>query len=479
LFRTADFLTGRTSRSYHKRPAHIPAAIAATGRILMTKNPRAVLRSLLDAALQAVAPDRAVYRHVQVQDNLLHIDNRTYNLDDYDRILVTGAGKGAAPMAAALEQLLGERITQGAVCVKYGHTVPLRRITLYEAAHPVPDAAGEAAARRMLELAASATGRDLVLCVLTGGASALTPALADGICLAHWQAATQRLLACGATIHEINAIRKHVSVFGGGRLAAAASPATLVALIISDVVGDDLDVIASGPTSPDSSTYEMCLGILDRYGLRHSMPAAITRRLEEGAAGRVPETPAQGDAAFDRVHNVLVANNRQALEAAAQEAARQGYTPRILTSTMTGEAREKAKELVTAARQLCAGEPLSGPVCLLAGGETTVTITGAGLGGRNQEMALAGAMHLQACNNITMLCAGTDGSDGPTDAAGGFACAATLNAARCCGLDAGACLADNNSYVFLEKTGNLLKTGPTLTNVMDMALLLVECPDAA
>ncbi|MFV0423489.1 glycerate kinase type-2 family protein [Oleidesulfovibrio sp.] len=444
----------------------------------MTRNPKNILRTLLDAALLAVAPDKAVYRHVTLSGSILRIDGAEYNLEHYDRILVVGAGKGAAPMAAALENLLGDRISQGAICVKYDHTTPLKHVTLYEAAHPVPDAAGEHAARQILALAQSATERDLVLCVLTGGASALTPALADNIPLTDWQQATGHLLACGAGIHEINAIRKHVSIFGGGKLARAAYPAPLVALIISDVVGDDLDVIASGPTSPDTSTYARCLEILDTYGIRSSIPASITTRLEAGARGEIEETPKPGDSIFDNVKNVLVANNTQALEAAAAEAVKHGYSPRILTSTMTGEAREKAMELVQEARTLCAkGETISGPVCLLAGGETTVTITGDGLGGRNQEMALAGAMHLQNCSHITMLCAGTDGSDGPTDAAGGFACAATLSTASSCGLDAEECLRQNNSYVFLEKTGNLLKTGPTLTNVMDMALLLVDCPE--
>ncbi len=446
----------------------------------MTQNPKDVLRSLLDAGLEAVAPDRAVHRHAHLAGTTLHLAGQAYNLENHERVLVIGAGKGVAPMAAALEEILGDRIIQGAICVKYGHTLPLKHTTVYEAAHPVPDAAGEYAAQQILRLAASATEHDLVLCVLTGGASALTPVLADGIPLGDWQTATSHLLACGATIHEINAIRKHVSALGGGNLARTAYPATLATLIISDVVGDDLDVIASGPTSPDTSTYEDCLEILDMYKIRTMIPASILDRLEQGAQGVLQETPKPGDHIFQRVHNVLVANNSQALEAAAKEAERQGYAPRILTSNMVGEAREKAQELVSAAQALCTQEKtLSGPVCLLAGGETTVTLTGKGLGGRNQEMALAGAIHLQGCNHITMLCAGTDGSDGPTDAAGGFACAATLGTARMHGLDAHECLQQNNSYIFLEKTGNLLKTGPTLTNVMDIALLLIDCPENA
>lgn len=443
----------------------------------MTAQRRSTLRAILDAALEAVAPDKAIHRHVHVEGSTMTVAGIRYDLDAFDHVYIVGAGKGAAPMAATLETMLGDRITDGAVCVKYDHAVPTRTVTVYEGAHPVPDANGEQAARAILEIAAKATERDLVLCVITGGASALTPALVEGISLEDGKAATSLLLECGATIHEINAIRKHLSIFGSGNLARAAHPARLIALIISDVVGDNLDVIASGPTSPDSSTFVQCMEIVQRYGIHDKLPANILARLEAGVAGRIPETPKAGDAVFDTVQNVLVATNAQALEAAANAAQQHGYTPRILTSTMTGEAREKARELVDTAMNLCLdGKTVSGPVCLLAGGETTVTITGNGLGGRNQEMALAASLHLQGCEHITMLCAGTDGSDGPTDAAGGFACSQTVERAVCCNLDPHALLADNNAYCYLEQTDNLLKTGPTLTNVMDLALLLVDCP---
>ncbi|UZP69063.1 glycerate kinase [Desulfovibrio mangrovi] len=443
----------------------------------MTAQRRDTLRAILDAALHAVAPDKAIHRHVAVTGSIMNISGVEYDLDAFERIFVVGAGKGAAPMAATLEAMLGDRITEGAVCVKYGHTVPTRTVSIYEGAHPVPDANGEQAARAILRIAEKATEKDLVLCVITGGASALTPALVEGISLEDGKAATALLLECGATIHEINAIRKHLSIFGSGNLARAASPARLAALIISDVVGDNLDVIASGPTSPDSSTFSQCMEIVERYGIRDRMPANILARLEAGARGEIPETPKQGDHVFSTVQNVLVATNLQALEAAAAAALQAGYTPRILTSTMTGEARDKARELVDTAMNLCLdGKEVSGPVCLLAGGETTVTITGKGLGGRNQEMALAASLYLQDCEHITMLCAGTDGSDGPTDAAGGFACSKTVEKALCCALDPQVYLDDNNAYNFLDKTDNLLKTGPTLTNVMDLALVLVDCP---
>lgn len=441
----------------------------------MTPQHRDLLTSILNAALDAVAPDKAVHRHVRRENDMLHIGTHVHDLNSYRHVYVVGAGKGAAPMAGALEHLLGDRITDGVVVVKYDHTQPLSRIRLREAAHPVPDAAGVAAAREILELVAKAGPDDLVLCALTGGASALTPAFVPGVTLDDMRTATSLLLQCGATIHEINALRKHMSIFGGGNLARTAAPAELVSLIISDVVGDDLDVIASGPTTPDSSTWAHCHDIVARFGIRSSLPDPVWQRLEAGLAGHAPETPKPGDAAFARVRNHLVATNRQALEAAAHAARQHGYAPRILTDTMTGEARHRACELVNHAKDT-ATLLADGPCCLLAGGETTVTLTGNGLGGRNQEMALAAAIELAGCDHITMLCVGTDGTDGPTDAAGGFASGCTVADATACGLDPHIHLADNNAYPFLDKTGYLLRTGPTRTNVMDLAVLLVDNP---
>lgn len=442
----------------------------------MTPEQRSVLNDIMSAALAAVAPDRAVQRHVRRENDLLVIGDTAYDLAAYDRVLVIGAGKGAAPMASALESLLGDRLDDGIVIVKYGHTLPLRRIRLREAAHPVPDAAGEHAAHEILEMVGQATERDLVLCALTGGASALTPALCPGVGLGDMRAATTRLLECGASIHEINALRKHLSVFGGGNLARTAAPARIASLIISDVVGDDLDVIASGPTAPDGSTYADCEAIIARYGIASRLPRSVLRRMEDGLAGRAPETPKPGDAIFGSVQNRLVATNRQALEAAAEAARARGYAPRILTDTMSGEARMKAQELVEEARKTAVGPHCAGPCCLLAGGETTVTVKGSGKGGRNQEMALAAAIELDGHDHIAMLCLGTDGTDGPTDAAGGFASGRTLQVARDLGMDPRQHLSDNDAYPFLDGTGCLLRTGPTLTNVMDITALLVDRP---
>ena len=438
---------------------------------------RAILVEVFMAGVDAAAPDKALLRHVRLEKDLLVVDGKPIRLQDGEserRIFVLGAGKGAAPMAGALEALLGRRIAAGHVVVKYGHGGELWRIGLSEAAHPVPDAAGERAVSRMLELAGSVRAGDLAICLFTGGASALTPAPAQGVSLADLQRTTRLLLRCGADINELNAVRKHLSRWSGGQLARALAPAEVCALLVSDVVGDDLSVIASGPTAPDASTFADCLRLLDAYHLSGQIPIPVRRRLEAGRDGLVPETPKPDDPVFDRVRNVLVASNVQALEAAAAKAEELGFEARILTSSMTGEAEEQATRLIAAARSLadCLA-PGARPVCLLAGGETTVTLRGSGQGGRNQEMALAAALALEGESRITALFAGTDGTDGPTEAAGGFASGNSARAARLAGGDPGTLLQANDSHEALRLSGDLLITGPTRTNVMDLALVLV------
>lgn len=420
---------------------------------------KAVLYSIFDAGVRAVAPDAALMRHVCLEDGQLLVDGQSWKLPRRGRLLVLGAGKGVAPMGAAVEELLGDRIDTGMLVVKYGHGLPLQQIAQVEAAHPVPDAAGAAATRALLELAAGAAADDLVLCLLTGGASALTPAPVSGVTLEDMQQVTELLLRSGATITELNAVRKHLSRFSGGQLARTAAPAGVVSVIVSDVVGDALDVIASGPTAPDVSTFADCMDILARYGLGSAMPPAVLHHLRQGQLHQEAETPKPGDALFRHVQNTLVATNRQALDAAAEQARSHGFRPVILTDRMVGEAREQA---ALADAQ---------PVCLLAGGETTVTLRGRGRGGRNQEMALAASLALQDCPHICALFAGTDGTDGPTDAAGGCAWAGNLAVA---GLEqARRALEENDSYAILHHCGALLRTGPTRTNVMDLAILLV------
>ena len=433
---------------------------------------KAVLYSIFDAGVRAVAPDAALMRHVCLEDGQLLVDGLSWKLPRRGRLLVLGAGKGVAPMGAAVEELLGDRIDTGMLVVKYGHGLPLQQIAQVEAAHPVPDAAGAAATRALLELAAGAAADDLVLCLLTGGASALTPAPVSGVTLEDMQQVTELLLRSGATITELNAVRKHLSRFSGGQLARTAAPAGVVSVIVSDVVGDALDVIASGPTAPDVSTFADCMDILARYGLGSAMPPAVLHHLRQGQLHQEAETPKPGDALFRHVQNTLVATNRQALDAAAEQARSHGFRPVILTDRMVGEAREQAALLVTQARQMAAELAADAqPVCLLAGGETTVTLRGRGRGGRNQEMALAASLALQDCPHICALFAGTDGTDGPTDAAGGCAWAGNLAVA---GLEqARRALEENDSYAILHHCGALLRTGPTRTNVMDLAILLV------
>lgn len=431
------------------------------------------LRKIFDAALTAVAPDGALLRHVHRDGHMLRVAGQAYDLTK-GKVIVLGGGKGAAPMAMALENMLGDYISEGIVVVKYGHGLPLRHIRQNEASHPVPDAAGLHATRQMLELAATATAHDLAICLFTGGASALTPAPAEGISLEDLQQCTALLLECGATINELNAVRKHLSLFSGGQLARTASPAPVLSFMVSDVVGDDLDVIASGPTAPDKATFADCCHVVEKFALQKRLPQAVWARLQAGNAGHITETPKPQDALFSKVHNVLVATNRQALDAAAEAARHCGYEARIITDKLTGEARDKAVELVAEARQVAATlHPGDKPVCLLAGGETTVTIRGKGKGGRNQEMALAAAIALENDPRIVALFAGTDGTDGPTDAAGGFALGTSLAAIAPHG-EACAFLDANDSYAALRLSDTLLITGPTRTNVMDMAILLVH-----
>lgn len=434
---------------------------------------RRLLRSIFDAALAAVAPDGALERHLRVEGDTLHVDAASFPLANR-RIYVLGAGKGAAPMAQAVENMLGDRITGGHVVVKYEHDLPLRHMTLWEAAHPVPDAAGERAAAAMLRLAAATKAGDLVLCLLTGGASALTPAPVADVTLQDMQAVTMLLLGCGASIDEINTLRKHVSRFSGGQLARALAPAEVCSLIISDVPGDNLEVIASGPTTPDSGTFARCMSIIHKYNLFKSLPDCVLQHIQHGLVGMAAETPKAGDPCFRKVHNVLAATNHQALEAAAACALHAGYIPHILTDTLTGEAREQGKNLARRALDMAdMMRPDDAPVCLLAGGETTVTLRGGGKGGRNQEMALSAALELQDDPRVACLFAGTDGTDGPTDAAGGYALAGS--AARLLqACNPYSLLERNDSYTALECAGDLLKTGPTRTNVMDISILLVH-----
>ena len=426
------------------------------------------------AGVQEVEAESAVRRHCKVEDHRFAVDQMEYDLNAFQNIYVIGAGKAGASMAKALEDMLGERITAGRINVKYGHLADLKRVKLIEAGHPVPDEPGEEGARAIFDLASKAEKEDLVICLLSGGGSALLPLPVQGVSLADKQDTTKALLACGATIHEINAIRKHISLVKGGGLAQAVYPATLISLILSDVVGDDLDVIASGPTVPDSSTFEDCMNILDKYDLRNKVPTGVLNHVEQGLEGRVSDNPKPGAPVFANTRSRIVGSNLECIMAANKRALDLGYHTLVLSSMLEGETREVAQVHAGIAKEILrTGHPLSPPACVLSGGETTVTIMGRGLGGRNQEFALAAALGLSGWNNVVVLSGGTDGTDGPTDAAGAVADGLTVQRAQALGLNPADFLADNDAYRFFEQLGDLFKTGPTNTNVMDLRIMLV------
>jgi hydroxypyruvate reductase len=390
------------------------------------------------------------------------------------RVVVVGAGKASGAMASAVEEAWGDRVASGLVVVKDGHLAETRRVQLVEAGHPVPDERGAGAARELLALVRNAGSEDLVLTLISGGASALTPAPAPPITLGDKQVMTRLLLAAGADINQLNAVRKHCSVLKGGQLARAAAPARVAALLLSDVIGDPIDVIGSGPTAPDASTFGEALAIVDRFDLRRRAPASVLDRLERGARGEIAETPKPDDAIFERVANVVIGNNQLVVDAAASRAAALGLAPHVLTRSLHGEARGAARELLSLASAIAAGRgPVAPPACLIAGGETTVTVLGDGIGGRCQEFALAAAIELEGRDDMVVLAAGTDGSDGPTHAAGAVADGDSAARARDQGLDPRASLDRNDSSAIFTALGDLVVTGPTNTNLLDLYLVLV------
>jgi len=441
----------------------------------MAEDQKKALEHILRAGLKAVDPERAVRKYVRRKGNRLFVGDRSYALDRFKRILLIGAGKGTAPMAKALEDILGDYLTEGWIIVKYGYGMPLEKTHTMEAGHPIPDEAGLKATEVVLHQIRECTEEDLIICAFSGGGSALLPAPSPPINLDQKQETTHLLLDSGATINEINAIRKHLSGTKGGWLAKTAVPATLVSLILSDVIGDRLDVIASGPTVPDESTFADCTEIIQRYDLVDRLPETVAEYFRQGGAGIVPETPKVGDPAFSRVQNLIVGNNRGALLAAQEQAISLGYKTMILSSQIEGEAREVAQVFAAIGKEICqAGLPISPPACVLAGGEPTVTIQGKGKGGRNQELALACAISIDGWDRIFLLSAGTDGTDGPTDAAGAIVSGLTCRRARQADLNPYSYLLANDSYSFFESLGDLLKTGPTRTNVMDIICMVVD-----
>jgi glycerate 2-kinase len=433
---------------------------------------RSSARQIWEAALDAANPATCIHKNLKIHNNVLSVGDRELRIDG--KLIVIGAGKAASRMAQVVEEMLGTRITGGLVVTKYEHALPLQRIRQVEAGHPIPDEAGVGAVREMLELLKGLRAEDIVLCLLSGGGSALWPAPAEGITLAQKQEVTSLLLRAGATILELNAVRKHLSSIKGGQLAARAAPARLVSLIMSDVIGDPLDFIASGPTAPDTTSFPEALAIIQKYAV--AVPAAVTERLQAGARGQIPDTPKVGDPLFRNVDNLIIANNRLLVDAAARKASALGFKTVILGTEVEGEAKDVAGFFAAIAKEIGrSGNPVSPPACVLAAGETTVTVRGRGLGGRNQEMALAWAIAMASRATAIPCCfasVATDGSDGPTDAAGGLVDPLTSRRAVDLGLVPSRYLMDNDSRNFLKATGDLIVTGPTQTNLMDLQILL-------
>jgi glycerate 2-kinase len=436
-------------------------------------NYRSIAESIFLAGVESVLPDRLIRANVRVEGSILYIIGNSYDLNKYEHLFILGAGKASALMARELEDLLGDRITEGVVVVKYGHACRLNRIRLLESGHPIPDENGRIAADALIELADQAGEKDLVICLLSGGASALLADFPEGSTLEELSLLNSLLLTCGAGIREVNTVRKHFSRIKGGQLAARIYPATLISLILSDVVGDPIDMIASGPTCPDPSTFGDVLQILHQYKLWEELPPYAVRHFEAGGAGLLPETPKPEDPLFTRTHHQIIGNNQLALNAAARRALDLRMSVNILSSTLEGDVRTVADVLLDTVWNIQQDQSIRKPVCLLAGGETTIDVKGTGLGGRNQHFALYVASKLTGRCGITLLCAGTDGTDGPTDAAGAVVDCLTFTDAQRLGMDPEMYLQNYDSYPFFSQAGGQVVTGSTMTNVMDMMVLII------
>jgi glycerate 2-kinase len=435
----------------------------------------AAVAEVLAAALEAADPAAAVRRYLRRDGATLHVGDQTYTLNGSGRVSLVSVGKAGTAMTAAATSVLGDVLTRGVVVVKDAPAAPIDpRLDLHIAGHPVPDDSSVVAAQAVADLIAATTDADLVLALISGGGSALITLPVPGVTLTDLQQLTRALLACGAPINAINTLRKHLDQVKGGGMARMAAPAQIVTLILSDVVGSPLDVIASGPTVPDASSFADAWAILERYDLVAQTPAAIRAHLEAGVGGAVADTPKPGDPLFQHVQNLLIGSNVQAAQAARTAAEAAGMNTLLLTTFLEGEARVAGQLLAAVAREIVtSGNPVAAPACVIAGGETTVTLRGTGRGGRNQELALAAALALDGLPDVAVVALATDGGDGPTDAAGAVASGSTLARAEALGLDAAAHLAANNAYPFFAALGDLLLPGPTGTNVNDLAFIFV------
>lgn len=434
---------------------------------------------IFGAAVAAVQPQILIPENLFIQQGQLHIFDQQIDISEVQKIYLVGAGKASAAMAKAVQDLLGDLITAGLVVTKYGHTIALQKIICVEAAHPVPDNQGVVAMSATIDLLNQVGKQDLVICLISGGASSLWIDVPQGISLSDIRQTFQLLLQCGASIDEVNTIRKHLSAVKGGQLLQHAPDARWFTFIISDVPGDALGVIASGPTVPDNTSFDDTLRIINRYNLTNQLPLAVYQRIMDGCDGLIAETCKEQDPIFNRVSCKIIGNNSRALKAAEYNAMQLGYHIPKSGNGLSGDAEQVGRSLI----QFCKNYRGVKPACLLLGGETTVMVSGSGTGGRNQQMALSALLELtyvsedpddKELNTITFLSAGTDGTDGPTDAAGAYVDIRIISKAKELKLDAAKYLLNNDAYIFFEQTGGLLKTGATQTNVMDLVVIIIE-----
>jgi glycerate 2-kinase len=448
--------------------------LVKNGETPLNQKARTLALKSLEIALNKVNPKQIMRSKLLLKNSMLRVNGYSFNLKKFGDIYVIGGGKASGSMAEALEELLGKRIRRGLVNVPKGGRYKTSLIELHTSSHPIPDESGVEGTQRMLKIAEQAEENDLIICLISGGGSSLMPLPRGQISIADEREITNALLKSGATINAINTVRKHISDFKGGWLAKKAYPATILNLILSDVVGDPLDSIASGPTVPDSTIFSDAINILKKNCLWDNAPASIVKVLSEGEKGLIPETPKAGDEIFKKVFNVVVGNNRFASLAAFEHLKSQGLNTLLLTATLEGEARHVGTILASIAREVViSGNPTPKPAGIVAGGETTVTVTGKGFGGRNQEIALAAAQKLNNMDGVVVASVSTDGIDGPTDAAGAITDGTTLARAAKTGLNPEKHLAENDSYHFFSKLGDLIFTGPTGTNVNDISVIVV------
>jgi glycerate-2-kinase len=449
-------------------------ALIKNGETELACKARALALQSLECALKAADPKHMLKKKISLKNMCLRAGDLSFDLTRLKSVYVVGGGKAGGAMAEALEEILGKHITGGIVNVPYGTKHQSRIIEIHEANHPVPDKAGIEGTMRMMQIAEQAEKDDLVICLISGGGSSLMPLPQEGLSLEDKKAVTTALLKSGAAINEVNTVRKHLSAFKGGWLAKKAYPATVLNLILSDVMGDPLDSIASGPTVPDPSTFADAKKVLEKYGLWKTAPSSVRKILSDGAEGRLAETPKPGDSTFEKVSSVIVGNNRVASQAAVDYLEREDLNTLLLTDFLEGEARQAGTALGRFACEIAAsGKPLPKPVGVVAGGETTVTVTGKGLGGRNQELALSAALQLSGTANCAVASLSTDGVDGPTDAAGAVVDGNTLARAARLGLKPEEFLGDNDSYRFFSQLGDLIFTGQTGTNVNDISVIVI------